>query len=244
MKRKVVGFMLMAMMVVSMGTTVSAAETQDRGAELIQMEEEAQELDGFTGQAYVDLNTLGVNTQTVNPGGTFTVGCSAPNAVDVVFYYSYTGADGSEETYQSKSEDMVNNGGYWSANIHVPANAPAGVWRLETVQMFDGYNEDSYLWNTAVIPEIGQADLSCCNVSVGGAAVSPSTPASGGRVVPHYNMLEKGGKWNGQHYVLNGKTITDAFFFDGNYTYYLQHRRTSAGILSVKTVVDSQDRYP
>ena len=91
---------------------------------------------------------------------------------------------------------------------------------------------------------IGQADLSCCNVSVGGAAVSPSTPASGGRVVPHYNMLEKGGKWNGQHYVLNGKTITDAFFFDGNYTYYLQHRRTSAGILSVKTVVDSQDRYP
>lgn len=60
--------MLMAMMVVSMGTTVSAAETQDRGAELIQMEEEAQELDGFTGQAYVDLNTLGVNTQTVNPG--------------------------------------------------------------------------------------------------------------------------------------------------------------------------------
>lgn len=179
MKRKVVGFMLMAMMVVSMGTTVSAAETQDRGAELIQMEEEAQELDGFTGQAYVDLNTLGVNTQTVNPGGTFTVGCSVPNA-------------------------------------------PAGVWRLETVQMFDGYNEDSYLWNTAVIPEIGQADLSCCNVSVGGAAVSPSTPASGGRVVPHYNMLEKGGKWDGQHYVLNGKTITDAFFFDGNYTYYLQ----------------------
>lgn len=86
----------MAMMVVSMGTTVSAAETQDRGAELIQMEEEAQELDGFTGQAYVDLNTLGVNTQTVNPGGTFTVGCSAPNAVDVVFYYSYTGADGSD----------------------------------------------------------------------------------------------------------------------------------------------------
>ena len=114
MKRKVVGFMLMAMMVVSMGTTVSAAETQDRGAELIQMEEEAQELDGFTGQAYVDLNTLGVNTQTVNPGGTFTVGCSAPNAVDVVFYYSYTGADGSEETYQSKSEDTVNNGGYLS----------------------------------------------------------------------------------------------------------------------------------
>ena len=92
----------------------------------------------------------------------------------------------------------------------------------QTVQMFDGYNEDSYLWNTAVIPEIGQADLSCCNVSVGGAAVLPSTPASGGRVVPHYNMLEKGGKWDGQHYVLNGKTITDAFFFDGNYTYYLQ----------------------
>ena len=78
MKRKVVGFMLMAMMVVSMGTTVSAAETQDRGAELIQMEEEAQELDGFTGQAYVDLNTLGVNTQTVNPGGTFTVDAQHP----------------------------------------------------------------------------------------------------------------------------------------------------------------------
>lgn len=226
MKRKVVGFMLMAMMVVSMGTTVSAAETQDRETELIQMEEQAQELDGFSGQAYVDLNTLGVNTQTVNPGGTFTVGCSVPNAVDVVFYYTYIGADGTETSYQSKSEDTVNNGGYWSAKIHVPSNAPAGVWRLETVQMFDGYNEDSYLWNTAVEPEIGQADLSCCNVSVGGAAVSPSsgqnTPASGGRIVPHYNMLEKGGQWDGQHYVLNGKTITDAFFFDGNYTYYLQ----------------------
>ena len=44
-----------------------------------------------------------------------------------------------------------------------------------------------------------------------------------GRTVPHYNITEVGGNWDGIHYTLtDGTLVTDAFFFDGTYTYYLQ----------------------
>ncbi len=44
----------------------------------------------------------------------------------------------------------------------------------------------------------------------------------GGRTVPYYNLGSDGGLWDGKYYKRNGKTIKDAFFCDGTYTYYLQ----------------------
>ena len=48
-----------------------------------------------------------------------------------------------------------------------------------------------------------------------------------GREVPHYNLTQDGGKFEvasdgKMRYYLNGQVITDAFFCDGTYTYYLQ----------------------
>lgn len=50
-----------------------------------------------------------------------------------------------------------------------------------------------------------------------------TTQAAGGRDVPYYNYNEANGShWDGTHYYLSdGTMVTDAFFFDGNYTYYL-----------------------
>lgn len=44
----------------------------------------------------------------------------------------------------------------------------------------------------------------------------------GAQVAPYYNLNANGGSWNGTNYLLNGQVITDAFFCDGTYTYYLQ----------------------
>ena len=47
--------------------------------------------------------------------------------------------------------------------------------------------------------------------------------STGGRTVPFYSLSENGGNWDGNKYYLpDGTLVTDAFFFDGNYTYYLQ----------------------
>ena len=44
-----------------------------------------------------------------------------------------------------------------------------------------------------------------------------------GRTVPHYNLAEDGGKWDGtQYHKKDGSLVTDAFFCDGEFTYYLQ----------------------
>lgn len=40
---------------------------------------------------------------------------------------------------------------------------------------------------------------------------------SSGRDVPYYNININGGSWDGNHYVVNGTTISDAFFCDGEY---------------------------
>ncbi|WP_330554324.1 hypothetical protein [Roseburia sp. 499] len=51
----------------------------------------------------------------------------------------------------------------------------------------------------------------------------PTHAAEGGRTVPHYDITKVGGNWDGTHYTLpDGTLVTDAFFFDGAYTYYLQ----------------------
>ena len=45
----------------------------------------------------------------------------------------------------------------------------------------------------------------------------------GARTVPYYSLEENGGNWDGEHYYqTDGTMITDSFFFDGKYTYYLQ----------------------
>lgn len=47
--------------------------------------------------------------------------------------------------------------------------------------------------------------------------------AEGGRQVPHYTLGDRAGdSWDGIHYYLpDGTVVTDAFFCDGTYTYYL-----------------------
>ena len=46
--------------------------------------------------------------------------------------------------------------------------------------------------------------------------------AEGGRVVPHYDIRETDGDWDGTYFFLPDSTkVTDAFFCDGEYTYYL-----------------------
>lgn len=50
----------------------------------------------------------------------------------------------------------------------------------------------------------------------------PGKPNSG-KIIYHYDLKTNGGKWDGTHYYLpNGTMVTDAFFCDGTYTYYLQ----------------------
>lgn len=49
--------------------------------------------------------------------------------------------------------------------------------------------------------------------------------AETGRVAKHYD-LSNGGTWDGTHFTKDGQTVTDAFFCDGTYTYYLQHDGT------------------
>lgn len=45
---------------------------------------------------------------------------------------------------------------------------------------------------------------------------------AGGRTVPHYDIREIGGTWEeGRYYLPDGTMVTDAFFCDGEFTYYL-----------------------
>ena len=43
---------------------------------------------------------------------------------------------------------------------------------------------------------------------------------------PHYSLEANGGEWDGTYYIVNDEIIKNAFFFDGNFTYYLQHDGT------------------
>lgn len=46
--------------------------------------------------------------------------------------------------------------------------------------------------------------------------------AEGKRIVPHYDIRDVGGSWDGVQYSLpDGTIVKDAFFCDGHYTYYL-----------------------
>ena len=55
----------------------------------------------------------------------------------------------------------------------------------------------------------------------------PTQAAEEGRTVPHYDIRNVGGTWDGIHYKLpDGTLVTDAFFCDGTYTYYLQANGT------------------
>ena len=187
MKKKVVGVMLAAAMLAATGAPVAAAEVSgDTGIVTEQdayaLVQEAEENEGLVqqngiGVASADISNLVVDTKNVNPGGTFTVGCTVNNATQVFFYYDYVQADGTHASYQTDLEDITCNGNYWTAKVHVPADVPAGVWRLDTIQMFDGNDESSYVWNAAVNPWMDDApDLSSADVSVGGAAIT--TPAA------------------------------------------------------------------
>ncbi len=56
--------------------------------------------------------------------------------------------------------------------------------------------------------------------------VTAEEVVTGGRVAPYYNINTNGGKWDGKYYILNNKIVSDAFFCDGIYTYYLQSNGT------------------
>ena len=43
-----------------------------------------------------------------------------------------------------------------------------------------------------------------------------------GRDVPHYTWKNDGGEWDGTYYKKDGKVMTDVFFCDNEFTYYLQ----------------------
>ena len=59
--------------------------------------------------------------------------------------------------------------------------------------------------------------------NVGTEPGSDSSIDSSNHVVYHYDLGTHGGTWDGTHYYLpNGTLVTDAFFCDGTYTYYLQ----------------------
>ena len=59
-------------------------------------------------------------------------------------------------------------------------------------------------------------------ILVAGLGVSGIT-SEAGFDAPYYNINLNGGSFNGNQYVLdNGTTVTDAFFCDGTYTYFLQ----------------------
>ena len=54
-------------------------------------------------------------------------------------------------------------------------------------------------------------------------AETDDVSVSTGRAVPHYTLSNNGDSWDMQHYFLpDGTMVTDAFFCDGTYTYYLQ----------------------
>jgi len=57
--------------------------------------------------------------------------------------------------------------------------------------------------------------------------VDETATVSQGRTVPHYDMTQIGGTWDGTHYYFaDGTLATQCFFTDGTYTYYLQNDGT------------------
>lgn len=71
---------------------------------------------------------------------------------------------------------------------------------------------------TVVSTEMVHAEETIQSVATGTDAVT----VAGGRTARHYDRATDGGIWDGKQYVLDGQVITDAFFCDGTYTYYLQ----------------------
>lgn len=72
----------------------------------------------------------------------------------------------------------------------------------------------------------GAAEKAELTVSEPETDVQVDEQTVGAQVVPYYNLTVNGGSWNGTNYVLNGQVITNAFFCDGTYTYYLQFNGT------------------
>lgn len=231
MKRKIAGAVLTAAMVLSMGTTVFAAEL-GTDAENIKIETEmsADEEMVSNGLEFVDMNSLHVDKQQVNPGDIVTISCKISGMEDVNFYY----LDGNGKDVQVADTHYDAGSGTWSATFQIPSDA-SGVWKLDTIQMFS--KTESYHVFSAETNDFGEISLAAGNFGVGGAAlpqapgVSNSNGSSAGgngngRTVPHYTLQDNGGDWNGTYYTMNGQVQKDVFFCDGTYTYYLQANGT------------------
>lgn len=246
MKKRLLCMMLASTMMLATATTVYAAETSVEtsventnetadaedaaAAETAESMEQEEDLNGaeadIEGQGTIDLSSISMSANTANPGDSIVITCKTSNVSRIHFYYLYNTVSGEEKKFQTRSgswDAEKGNGssydaatGIWTIKMTIPDDAAAGTWKLRSIQMLDTQEKAkySYIWNAALYNKLSpRADLSQWYITVGNG---------GGRQVPFYNLSEKGGSWDGSHYVLDGQTVTDAFFFDGNYTYYLQ----------------------
>ena len=246
MRKKLLCMLLASTMLCASGTTVYAAEqpaaqaqaevtdasgdeTDAAVAEEAETLETEEDLDGASsttaGQGTIDLSSISMSANTANPGDTITITCKTANTARLHFYYVYHTKDGVEKKFQTHTGTWdAKNGntstydsstGVWTIKMTIPSDATAETWKLYAIQMLDTQTEAkySYVKDASTKTSWPTADLSKWNITVGNG---------GGRQVPFYSIKDNGGTWNGNTYVLNGKTVTDAFFFDGSYTYYLQ----------------------
>lgn len=246
MRKKLLCMLLASTMLCASGTTVYAAEqpaaqaqaevTDASGdetdaavaeeAETLETEEDLNGASSTTaGQGTIDLSSISMSANTANPGDTITITCKTANTARLHFYYVYHTKDGVEKKFQThtgtwdaksgNTSTYDSSTGVWTIKMTIPSDATAETWKLYAIQMLDTQTEAkySYVRDASTKTSWPTADLSKWNITVGNG---------GGRQVPFYSIKDNGGTWNGNTYVLNGKTVTDAFFFDGSYTYYLQ----------------------
>lgn len=169
------------------------------------------------GKGTADVSSISLDKKTAKPGESVTITVKTENTKRIHFYYEYRTSDKKTEKFQTTSSAMENekgrclynkNTGVYTIKVKIPTSAVSGEWRLHDIQLIDEEEHFSYVLRS-------KTDISAGDFTI----------ASGytGRFVPHYTLQANGGKWDGTHYYLeDGTMVTDAFFCDGTYTYYLQ----------------------
>lgn len=175
------------------------------------------ETDDIEGKGTADLSSLTLDKETVHPGESVKITIKTENVARIHFYYDYRTSDKKTKTFQTTSATMENEKGYcrynqntgvYTITIKIPTSAVSGEWRLHDIQMIDEDGHYSYILRSKT------------NISMGDITIANGYT---GRFVRHYTLQNNGDIWDGTHYYLeDGTMVTDAFFCDGTYTYYLQ----------------------
>lgn len=175
------------------------------------------EIDDIEGKGIADLSSLTLDKKTVHPGENVKITIKTENVARIHFYYDYRTTDKETETFQTTSATMENEKGYcrynqntgvYTITIKIPTSAVSGEWRLHDIQMVDEDGHYSYVLRS-------KTDISAGDITIADGYT--------GRFVRHCTLQNDGDIWDGTHYYLkDGTMITDAFFSDGTYTYYLQ----------------------